>query len=147
MFCFQCVKTTPLASLARAGLRVVPKFSSRQSSGMRASYLSHTLSRTFYILEPRRTNPSACNPSGLSISLAATGAVPARASLQTSSTPIPPMVRAFSTSAELSGKRQTFNPSWRVRKRRHGFLARLKSKSGQKVLARRRAKGRRALSW
>ncbi|KAL4906522.1 hypothetical protein BDW74DRAFT_176841 [Aspergillus multicolor] len=55
--------------------------------------------------------------------------------------------RAFSASASLGGKRATYNPSRRVQKRRHGFLARLRSKSGQKIIARRRAKGRKSLSW
>ncbi|KAF8608847.1 hypothetical protein BDV93DRAFT_210547 [Ceratobasidium sp. AG-I] len=39
-----------------------------------------------------------------------------------------------------------YQPSQRVRKRRHGFLARLRSRSGRKVLARRRFKGRRSLT-
>ncbi|KAF9653786.1 hypothetical protein BDM02DRAFT_3073817, partial [Thelephora ganbajun] len=39
-----------------------------------------------------------------------------------------------------------YQPSQRVRKRRHGFLARKKSVSGQKILVRRRAKGRKFLT-
>ncbi|KAJ6475203.1 ribosomal protein L34-domain-containing protein [Mycena vitilis] len=39
-----------------------------------------------------------------------------------------------------------YQPSQRVRKRRHGFLARKKSAGGRKILARRRAKGRKYLS-
>lgn len=43
-------------------------------------------------------------------------------------------------------KRDTYNPSHRVRKRRHGFLARLRSRTGRKILRRRRAKGRNTMS-
>ncbi|PWY93651.1 hypothetical protein BO94DRAFT_532580 [Aspergillus sclerotioniger CBS 115572] len=55
--------------------------------------------------------------------------------------------RSFSASASLAGKRATYNPSRRVQKRRHGFLARLRSRGGRKIIMRRRAKGRKSLSW
>ncbi|OAX84448.1 ribosomal protein L34 [Emergomyces africanus] len=55
--------------------------------------------------------------------------------------------RPFSSSAALGAKRDTYNPSRRVQKRRHGFLARLKTQSGRKILARRRSRGRKYLSW
>ena len=42
--------------------------------------------------------------------------------------------------------RDTYNPSHRVRKRRHGFLSRLKTRTGRKLLKRRRVKGRSTLS-
>jgi large subunit ribosomal protein L34 len=44
------------------------------------------------------------------------------------------------------GPRDTFNPSHRVRKRRHGFLSRLKTRKGRATLKRRQLKGRRFLS-
>lgn len=43
-------------------------------------------------------------------------------------------------------KRDTYNPSQIVRKRRHGLLARMRSRTGRKMLARRKAKGRTCLS-
>ncbi|PWY86142.1 hypothetical protein BO70DRAFT_360957 [Aspergillus heteromorphus CBS 117.55] len=55
--------------------------------------------------------------------------------------------RSFSASASLGGKRNTYNPSRRVQKRRHGFLSRLRTRGGRNILMRRRQKGRKNLSW
>ncbi|KAL4944900.1 hypothetical protein BDV06DRAFT_186085 [Aspergillus oleicola] len=135
MLCLRCravpsvLRTATSSGLSRqlstaASLMRATQLQSRPFS-FASSKITSTPARPTLQTQPQRSSPL----------------LSAISQLQTSQT------RSFSASAALGAPRNTYNPSRRVQKRRHGFLARLRSKGGQKILKRRRAKGRKFLSW
>ncbi|KAL2215596.1 60S ribosomal protein L34 [Thermoascus aurantiacus ATCC 26904] len=140
MLCLRCCKALPSA------VRATTTAATARPQVARLPLVSQTItSRTFSSLLFQQ------QPSRITSLLSRTSTFPSSTTTASSSlisTPTPAQqARSFSASASLAGKRDTYNPSRKVQKRRHGFLARLRSRGGRKILMRRRAKGRRWLSW
>ncbi|KAK6511421.1 hypothetical protein TWF481_000338 [Arthrobotrys musiformis] len=92
--------------------------------------------RTFTSLLRTPTSTLTARPS-----LPATSLLSHTPSLQST---IPPLQGSLTQTR--GHRRKTYNPSHIVRKRRFGFLARLRSKTGRNILKRRKEKGRKMLT-
>ncbi|KAG5290142.1 60S ribosomal protein L34 [Histoplasma ohiense] len=168
MACLHCPRQAVSLFSARSLLGSLPR---RSTSSLflksRSQFRSRIQSRAFsHLLSRQQSTPpssadsqpstllrllqptaATASPTAQSTTIRATTTSSPLLSLLTSSFTGSIPARPFSSSEALGAKRDTYNPSRRVQKRRHGFLARLKSHSGRKILARRRAKGRKYLSW
>jgi large subunit ribosomal protein L34 len=88
-------------------------------------------------------------PSSLPSTLAAPGSAPSAATSSSETLDLVGKISAHPGFAGVQircGPRDTYNPSHIVRKRRHGFLSRLRTKKGRKLLMRRLTRGRWNLS-
>ncbi|KAK6529045.1 hypothetical protein TWF694_004265 [Orbilia ellipsospora] len=110
-----------------------------------SSIISTTSKRTFTsLLRPSSILPRTSNY------IAST--IPRPTLSITSTSPFPSIISPSQSSSILpltqtrGHRRKTYNPSHIVRKRRFGFLARLRSKTGKNIIKRRKEKGRKALT-
>ncbi|RAL08976.1 mitochondrial 54S ribosomal protein bL34m [Aspergillus homomorphus CBS 101889] len=147
MLCFQC-RAVPasLRSSMTAATRLpisAPTSAARASTTTTPIRTLITTTSAFSPLRAQLRNPQRPQSSTIFPSISApllpSTTFPCTTALQQS--------RSFSASASLLGKRATYNPSRRVQKRRHGFLSRVKTRGGRKIIQRRRARGRKNLSW
>ncbi|KAJ5227179.1 uncharacterized protein N7469_007185 [Penicillium citrinum] len=142
MLCFRCRAVPSLrasVSTPRALMNSASPFAV-QSKATTSAFSARSFSSTL-LSTPVRPQQSQVLSRLPSTTLSATPSVSSLLSQQSQQS------RAFSATAHLGVKRNTYNPSRRVQKRRSGFLARNKSQKGRLVLIRRRLKGRKAMSW
>ncbi|TVY33852.1 50S ribosomal protein L34 [Lachnellula subtilissima] len=139
MLCLRCSRglnafsKLSIASASRTAHLITPLASSSKRTFTSLPSLRPTIipSSLSFSLRP---NPTTTTASSTTTDLDATAILPISTHPSMNSTQI-----------RCAG-RNTFNPSHFVRKRRHGFLARVKSRTGRMMLKRRRAKKRSTLS-
>ncbi|EUC44543.1 hypothetical protein COCMIDRAFT_97949 [Bipolaris oryzae ATCC 44560] len=137
MNAFRCLRVVSTSSCALLRPRT-----SGTAAVAAAQHLSTPLqARQISLLSPRRplvpvtySSPSTLAPPGTSSSLAS----PETLDLVGRISAHP----ALGSTQIRCGPRDTYNPSHLVRKRRHGFLSRLRTKKGRKMIMRRLKKGR-----
>ncbi|OBT80590.1 hypothetical protein VF21_00386 [Pseudogymnoascus sp. 05NY08] len=111
-------------------------------------------SRTFSILTPLRPSlhPRALTRAPTSVSSASAAIDSTTTTSSSASSEILDLLPKISTHPSLAGiqvrcgPRNTFSPSHFVRKRRHGFLSRVRTRKGRATLQRRKSKNRSTLS-
>ncbi|CZR57924.1 related to ribosomal protein L34, mitochondrial [Phialocephala subalpina] len=127
------------------------------SAALRPSSFSQAAARTALKASSKRTFTSFLGPSrptvlpsSFTIKPSLSGSIPAPAiSASAETLDLLPKISthpALGATQIRCGPRNTFSPSHFVRKRRHGFLSRIRTRKGRMTLARRRAKKRSTLS-
>ncbi|KAK6510837.1 hypothetical protein TWF506_009931 [Arthrobotrys conoides] len=106
-------------------------------SSSRRTFTSLLRTPTATITTTLQTRPTLYTPTSLLPQTISPSFTP---SVTSTSTSISPLLQGLTQTR--GHRRKTYNPSHIVRKRRFGFLARLRSKTGKNILKRRRAKGR-----
>ncbi|KAK3197186.1 hypothetical protein GRF29_1536g946864 [Pseudopithomyces chartarum] len=131
-------------------LRAVARSSATPATLLRPSttprLASPSASRAISLLAPRR--PMLPNPS-TSFTMPVPGSVTSPAIPSAETLDLASKISAHPAMGSMQircGPRDTYNPSHLVRKRRHGFLSRIRTKKGRKLLMRRLKKGRWNLS-
>jgi len=133
MICRSCIRT-----LAKR-----PVMAANANKSQPTSSLLHQ-ARLISLLTPRRPQLTLSSilpsPIGGSSQLSATSSETLDLLPKISASPILASIQV------RCGPRDTYNMTHFVRKRRHGFLSRIRTRKGRALLARRRAKGRKNLS-
>ncbi|KAJ9668876.1 hypothetical protein H2201_001122 [Coniosporium apollinis] len=143
MQCLRCLRSfaRPPIQLQTSLLRATPKLQGSPAQQTRPLSL---LPPRRPILQQPSLGPSAASPAVPS----ATTLIPSPSS-SSGTLDLLPRISAHPGLASQQvrcGPRDTYNPSHLVRKRRHGFLARIRTRTGRNILKRRRAKGRKSLT-
>ncbi|KAI4826322.1 hypothetical protein E4T44_09971 [Aureobasidium sp. EXF-8845] len=128
------LRCTRHMALVRPSLNLASTSSLLQSTLRPLPASQPARSRTFSLLAPRRPTLPSTPTSTLSLNT-------------TLELPTLPAASTTLTLLQARGpKRDTFDPSHRVRKRRSGFLARIRSRNGRNLIKRRLLKKRSTLS-
>ncbi|PVH97798.1 hypothetical protein DM02DRAFT_719676 [Periconia macrospinosa] len=145
MNAFRCLQVAARpATLRTSLLRPTTNLSTTAPATSQRSSISAT--RFMSLLAPRRpVLPPSSSPLTLpSPGSASSAVIPAPGALDLASKIS--LHPALGSTQIRCGPRDTYNPSHIVRKRRHGFLSRIRTKKGRKLLMRRLKKGRYNLS-